>query len=141
VYLTPRGDHIYGYTHCLTNNYGYIVLCFFPNVFLWLFYVIKRSKLVSYWDNTNIWGIFCQNWGVWPPGVTCIVLPPVVSQLILKNYYPSMSYICYIIKGSKLTSNLHNKGIWCNFLSKIGYLTPGVTLWQIMFNKYYHALF
>ena len=66
--------------------------------------MFKLTKLGSYLHNTNIWVIFGQNSGFWPPGVQiCLVTPhcftiyfeEIVSRFVLNAIF---FYIWYCLK-------------------------------------------
>jgi hypothetical protein len=51
-----------------------ILTCFVINVFLWIFCIIKWSKLGGYWHNTTIWGILWSKYGDLTPWGDPIIL-------------------------------------------------------------------
>jgi hypothetical protein len=75
--IWPPGVTIYRVTpNCFAINFEQIPSCSVLNVFLWLFCIIKWSKLGSYLHNTNIWGHFWSKCGYLTPRVTIYMVTP-----------------------------------------------------------------
>jgi hypothetical protein len=135
--IWPPGVTIYNVTpYCLAINFEEIPSYFVLNVFLWLFCIIRWSKLCSYLHNTNIWGHFGQNWGIWLPGVTIYRLNPhcfainfeeIPSSFVLNVFL----WLLCIIKWSKLVGYLHNTNIWGHFCQNLGIWASRMTIYRI----------
>ncbi len=128
--LDDPGWQFFGVTTCcLANDFGEILSYFGPNIFLWLFYIIKGPN----WEVIcilPIFGvIFRQNLGTWSPEVTlysvitcCLVI---YFGEILSYFVPNIFLrLFYIIKGYKWGRYLHITNIWGRFWSKCGYFSP-----------------
>ena len=116
-----------------------------------------------YYQIGQIWELFAQYlysgsflvkiWVFDPLGCPYIGLPSTVLQLILKKYYHTLSWMYFC--GYLAWSNGSNCEVICImsifgviFGSKFGFLTIGVpkyratpTVFQLILNKYLHALF
>ena len=104
-----------------TIHFEEILSCFVLTVFL-----VKLSKRGSYLHNTNIWVIFYQNLGIWPPaiGVTLHCFANNFEEIPSWFVMNVCLWLLWMIKWVKLWSYLHSINIWDDLLSKYGYLTP-----------------
>jgi hypothetical protein len=127
--LDPRGT-LYSVITCSFVIYLEEILYYFVSyIFLWLFYIIKESKLGRYLHITNIWGHFWSKFG----NLTTRGDPILCHHLLFGNlFWRNTIILCpkYIFVAIKyhqraqMRSYLHITNIWGHFWSKCGYLTP-----------------
>jgi hypothetical protein len=121
-------------TQILTKE---ILSHFVPNIFLWLFYILKVCKLGSYLHITNIWGNFRSKFCyLTPRGGNFMVSPPAVWQLMVEKYYHTLPRIYFC--GYFISSKGPNWEVICIlpifevvFGQNLGTLAPGVTLYSV----------
>ncbi len=107
------------------------------HIFVWLFYIIKGSKLGSYLHITNIWGNFRSKFCyLTPRGGNFMVSPPAVWQLMVEKYYHTLPRIYFC--GYFISSKGPNWEVICIlpifevvFGQNLGTLAPGVTLYSV----------
>jgi hypothetical protein len=133
-YLTP-GVTAYSATIC--NLLWRNTITHFPNIFLWLLYILKVYKLRGYLYITNIWGHFWSKFGyLTPRGDHFMVSPPAVWQFILEKYYhtlPQIHFCGYFIssKGPHLEVICILTIFGVIFGQNVGTWSPEVTLYSV----------
>jgi hypothetical protein len=125
----PRLTTYRGTLHWLAIHFDEILSCFVPNVFLWIFCIIKWSKLGSYLHNTNIWHHLWSKFGYRvTPYCSAINFAKIPSCFVLNVFL----WLLCIIKWFKLGSYMHNNNIWHILLVKIWVFDPpGVTIYMV----------
>jgi hypothetical protein len=118
-----------------------LILKKYHNALSWM-YICGYFALANGPNREIIWIIqkfvvfFGQNVGIWPPGVTCIGLPPTVLQLISKKYHHALSRM-YIFGYFVLSNGLNWKFIWIIpkfvviFGQNMGIWPPGVPMYRV----------
>ena len=130
--IWPPGVPIYmGISYWFAIYFEEIPPSLVLNVFLWWLCIIKWPKLGNYLHNTNIWGDFSQNFGIWPPGVPIYIYGCLLLVCHLNTTKPSPKcifwYLC-IIKWTKLGGYLHNTNIWVISGQNSDFWPPGVLI-------------
>ena len=145
----PQGDHKEAYPPGFRNSFLRIMTILYTKCILWLFYMIKSSKLVSYCHNTHI---LCKIWVFDLLGWPYRGLPPGVYQLFVNNYEHTLHQMCFCDylydQKVKLVSYCHNTHILIKIWPTFWYLTPrgdhkeGYLLgFSIFFSRIMHILY
>jgi len=136
-YLTPQGDHKEAYPPGFRNCFWRIMTILYTKCILWLFCMIKSSKLVSYCHNTHILGKIWPKFGYltsWGDRIEGYPLGFINYFLIIMNilYTKCVFVTICMIKKSNWWVIVITPIFWSKSGQHFGIWPPGVTIKRVI---------